>query len=74
MRGVSALAPKADIPCGIIALLGGFNGLGGVPFCATGYYSGFVSSPMRVILLTENSRAICKRPLSAHMELLATRM
>jgi len=43
MRGVSALAPKADIPCGIIALLGGFNGLGGVPFCATGYYSGFVS-------------------------------
>jgi len=21
-------------------LLGGFNGLGGVPFCATGYYSG----------------------------------
>jgi len=31
-------------------------------------------SPMRVILLTENSRAICKRPLSAHMELLATRM
>jgi hypothetical protein len=40
MRGVSALAPKADIPCSIIASLGGFNGLGGVPFCATGYYSG----------------------------------